>query len=353
MGRPRTSEAGKGLLDRMQARVWSDGKKVTYRYLPVGGKPIPLGTDKMRAIRKVLDLLGSAEGQGTLEWVWEKFTDEEKPSPRWKRISKATQDDYGQAWKQLKKSFGKMQTSHIDAPMVARYVHIERADAPKRANTEKALLSNLFGYGITLGVCAVNATIGVEPHHLESRTESPKGELLAKFLAWLMVQTPQRRIIGMAAEYCSLAGNRKVEFLPLTWPQVDRLAGIIRTFRAKQRGKKRETIVEAVSIGPELAALLDRLGSIRPDRECLYVFPTRDNNQYTAQGFKTLWQRCVTKAIDEGILTAETRFTFHDLRAFYATKHKKERGALPDLHANKETTARVYDRNKEVGRDSF
>jgi hypothetical protein len=43
------------------------------------------------------------------------------------------------------------------------------------------------------------------------------------------------------------------------------------------------------------------------------------------------------------VLTLETRFTFHDLRAFYATKHKKVTGDLPDLHKNKETTARAYD----------
>lgn len=353
MGRPRTNQAGKGLLDRMQARVWADGKTVSYRYLPIGGKPIPLGNDKMAAIRKVLDLLGSVDGQGTLNWVWEKFTDEDKPALRWKKLSNSSRDDYRQAWKQIEKSFGKMQISHIDATMVARYVHIERAESPKRANTEKALLSNLFGYGITLGVCTVNATIGVETHQLEARTEAPDGDLLAKFLAWLMEQTPQRRIVGMAAEYCSLAGNRKVEFLPLTWPQIDRKAGVIRTFRAKQRGKKRQSIVEVISIGLELDALLDRLKSIRSDRECLYVFPTRDGNQYNASGFKTLWQRCVTDAIKEGILTADTRFTFHDLRAYYATKHKSKRGTLPDLHANPEVTARIYDRNKEVGRDSF
>lgn len=353
MGRPRTSAAGKGLLDRMQARVWSDGKTVSYRYHPVNGKPIALGTDRLAAIRKVLDLLGNTEHLGTLKWVWEKYTDEEKPSPRWKKLVDGTKDDYRQAWKQIDKTFGKMHISHIDSTMVAQYVHVERAESPKRANTEKALLSNLFGHGIKLGVCTVNSTIGVEPHQLEPRTEAPASELLAKYLGWLMTQTPQRRIIGMAAEYASLAGNRKIEFLHLTWPQIDRKAGVIRTIRAKQRGKKRETIVEAVTIGPDLDALLDRLEAIRPDRECLYVFPTRDNNQYTARGFQTLWQRCVLKAIEEKVLTAETRFTFHDLRAYYATKHKKDRGALPDLHANPETTARVYDRNKEVGRDSF
>lgn len=353
MGRPRTSQAGKGLLDRMQARVWSDGKKITYRYLPVGGNPINLGTDRMAAIRKVLDLLGNSDGQGTLKWVWEKFTDEEKPAPRWKKLAESSREDYRQAWKQIEKTFGKMQVSQIDSNMVARYVHIERADSPKRANTEKALLSNLFGHGIKLGVCSVNSTIGVEPHMLEPRTEAPDEELLAKFLVWLAKQTPQRRVIGMAAEYASLAGNRKVEFLPLTWPQVDRNNMVIRTFRAKQRGKKKDQIVELVSIGPELEALLDRLEAVRPKRECLYVFPTRDGNQYTARGFKTLWQRCVVKAIKENVLSADTRFTFHDLRAFYATRHKKELGTLPDLHANTATTARVYDRTKEVGRDSF
>lgn len=352
MGRPRTGAAGKGLLDRMQARVWSDGKTVSYRYLPVGDKPIALGTDRIAAIRKVLDLLGNTSHQGTLLWVWEKFTDEQA-SPRWKKLTDGSRLDYQQAWKQIEKSFGKMQISHIDSTMVARYVHIERGVSPKRANTEKALLSNLFGHGIKLGACTVNATIGVEPHQLEARTEAPAEALLAKFLSWLMMQTPQRRIIGMAAEYASLAGNRKVEFLLLTWPQIDRKAGVIRTIRAKQRGKKREQIVEAVQIGPHLDALLTRLEAVRPDRECLYVFPTRDNNQYTSRGFMTLWQRCILEAIKQEVLTTENRFTFHDLRAYYASKHKRDRGTLPDLHANPETTARVYDRNKEVGRESF
>ena len=352
MGRPRTSAAGKGLLDRMQARVWSDGKTVTYRFLPIKGKPINLGTDRQEAIRKVVDILGNTVGQGTLRWVWEKFSDE-AISPRWKRITNSTRADYTQAWKQIEKVFGDMLIMHIDSTMVARYVHIERAGATKRANTEKALLSNLFGHGIKLGVCTVNATIGVEPHHLEAKTEAPAELVLVKFLDWLAKQTPQQRIIGMAAEYASLAGNRKIEFLPLTWPQVDFDAEVIRTVRAKQRGKKREQIIEVVTMGPELKALMNRLKSLRADRECAFVFPTRDGNQYTDAGFKAIWQRIVLKAIEQDVIKAGVRFTFHDLRAYYATKHKKDRGTLPDLHANPETTARVYDRNKEVGRRSF
>lgn len=67
----------------------------------------------------------------------------------------------------------------------------------------------------------------------------------------------------------------------------------------------------------------------------------------------TLSQLCLECAIAEGILSAESRLTSHDLRANSAMRHKSVLGALPDLHKNPETTARVYDRNKEVGRKSF
>lgn len=348
MSRPRDRASAAGLLPRMEARPLKGGG-CSYRYHPVGGKPIPLGRDKLAAIRQVLELLGRSDDAGTLAWVWQKFTE---GSTRWKRLSEATQTDYRAAWKQIERVFGKVQISAITSPMVARYVHIERAEAPKRANTEKALLSNLFGHGIKLGVCTVNATIGVEPHVIESRTEAPDPAVLERFLAWLDKQTPQRRIVGMAAEYMSLAGSRKVEFLPLTWLQVDRPACVVRTFRAKQRGKKRGRVVEVVTISPALGALLDRLAAIRR-ADCLYVFPTRGNNAYTDRGFKTLWQRCVLQAIKDGALSSDDRFTFHDLRAYYVSRHKRLLGALPDLHANPAVTAGVYDRNTEAGRTAL
>lgn len=351
----RERESGKGLLPLMEARPWADGKTVTYRYHPIKAKPINLGTDRVAAIRKVLDMLGNSQGHGTLKWVWEKYTETndkgEYTTPRWKKLVESTKTDYRQAWKEIEKTFGKMPANRIDSTMVARYVHVERASSPKRANTEKALLSNLFGHGIKLGVCTVNATIGVEPHQLEPRSDAPNDLLLANYLGWLAKQTPQRQIVGMAAEYASLAGNRKCEFLQLTWPQIDRQAGVIRTVRAKQRGKKREQIVEVVKISPALEALLVRLEAIRLD-DCPYVFPSRNKRQYTDRGFKTMWQRCVLDAIKKKVLTADNRFTFHDLRAFYATRHKKLTGDLPDLHKNPETTARVYDRSTEVFRNA-
>ncbi len=72
---------------------------------------------------------------------------------------------------------------------------------------------------------------------------------------------------------------------------------------------------------------------------------------YVSDGsLNTLLQSYVHAAIEEKVITAEGRFTFHNLRGYYATVHKAETGTLPDLHKNPETTARVYDRNKEVKR---
>lgn len=351
MTRTRDRHSAQGLLPRMEARPWADGKTITYRYHPIGGKPMNLGTDKTAAMRKVLDLNGQRDNYGTLAWVWEQF----QTAPRWLKLAEVSRSDYTAAWKQIEPVLGHMPIADIDSPTVARYVHIERAGSPRRADIEKSLLSRLFGHGIKLGVCTVNATIGVEPHGSEPRTEAPQAAVLAKFLEWLTRQTPQRQIIGMMAEYASLAGNRRVEFLDLSWPQIDEAAGVVRTKRAKQRGRKRGEVIEHVAITPALQALIDRLKAVRAGRavDCLYVFPTRENNAYTDRGFKTLWQRCVQDAISEKIIEPGQRFTFHDLRAYYATVHKAQHGALPDLHANVATTARVYDRTKVVERKAL
>lgn len=347
VGRTRDHESGMGLLPRMEARIGVKG--TTYRYHPVKGKPIGLGQDRLTAIQKVLNLLGQAPHAGSLRWVWEKY----QLHARWLKLAQATKDDYIQCWEQIDKVLGDGPIGSIDSVMVARYVMIERAAAPSRANHEKALLSNLFRHGILLGLCKNNPAKDVAPNEEEPRTEAPDSELLKRFLHWVTVQTPQRRVIGLAARFASLAGSRKVEFLDLVWPQIDLDAGIMRIRRAKQRGKKRDTIIEEIAISPALRACLDDIQALRKGKEQLLLFPTRDGNPYTARGFKTLWGRIVVLAIEKGVITKEDRFTFHDLRAFYATQHKASTGDLPDLHKNPATTAAIYDRNKVVKRSSI
>ena len=71
------------------------------------------------------------------------------------------------------------------------------------------------------------------------------------------------------------------------------------------------------------------------------VFPNRQGNPYTRDGFSSMWQKLMVEALERGVIT--TRFTFHVER----------RGELPDLHASPTTTARVYERSRVSKRDAL
>jgi len=330
-----------GLLPRMEARKRKEG--FTYRYHPVGGKPINLGQDRLLAIRKVLDILGAGDEVGTISRLWEQFQE----TPGWKRYSQYTRTDYTQCSGPLLDIFGDMRAADIDATHVSKYLRIERAAAPVRANREVALLSNLIGLAIDRGEAKHNPCREVRRNEEQPRTEAPDPEDFQAFAAWVASLGGQKAVIGMAAEYAALAGNRKVEFLDLAWPQIDESVGTIRVKRAKQRGKKRGEVIEQIEITPALAELIARLRAVRKG-DCLYVFSNRYATHYTPAGFKAMWGKLMVDALEKKVIAK--RFTFHDLRAYFVTRYKAVLGALPDLHANPATTARVYDRTKIVKR---
>ena len=353
MSRPKDRASAAGLLPNMEARPWADGVTFTFRYKPPGGKWRSLGTDRLAALQEVLNLNRQGDTHGTMAWLWGEW----QKSKRYLRLAEGTKADYALAWKQLGKRFGHMQAGAITSTIVARYVHIERAESPRRADIEKTLLSNLTRHGILLGVCTVNPTLGVEPHGSEASTVMPQTLVLKAFSDWLLTQTPQRKILAYAVEFAAIGGSRQVEFLDLSRMQVDQVDGLpelggkVRMKRAKQRGKKRGQVIEPITITPRMHRLLSAVWAL--NRDCLYLFPTEDNNAYTSRGFKTLWQRCVTAAIKAGVIQKTDRFNFHALRRYYATMHKAEQGQLPDMHANREVTARVYDGTREVERTAL
>lgn len=331
----------------MESRPWACGTKTTYRYHPVGGKPINLGTDLDAALRKVLDLNGQAPHHGSLRWLWEQW----QTSKRYLKLAEGTKADYALAWKQIDAVLGQWPAASVTAPRIAQYVHIDRAKSPRRADIEKALLSNLFKHGIMLGVCLTNPTVGVEPHGSEPSDVMPETAALKAFVEWLAQQPRQRQIIGLMAELVAAAGHRRCEFIDIVWLQVDFERREIRTKRAKQRGKKRGEVIEVVEITPRVLDVLQRVKALGIDG--LYLFPNEDGNAQTDRGWKSMWQRCMRDAIKAKVIAPEQRFNFHALRRYYATFHKAKYGELPDLHANTAVTARVYDATKEVRRKAL
>lgn len=336
----RDRQSALGLLPRMEARLWQDGKTITYRYHPVGGKPMKLGNDRAAAIQKVLDLSRSGSDAGSVAELWRLY----QAAPDWLDLAEATRTDYIQCSIHLLKTFGKAQASGIRPTDVNRYLRVERKDAPVRANREAALLSNLMNLAISRGDLDANPCKQVRRNKEQPRTEAPETAVLGAFVAWLVQSGGQRLVVAQMAEFAAYGGNRRVEFLRLTWAQVDRVGEVIRIQRAKQRGS---VVWEKIAIGPQMAELLDRIQRGKSE----YVFCNRSGNPYSSRGFMANWGKWMAEAIEAGIVSK--RFTFHDLRAYYVTLHRTERGNLPDMHKNPATTARIYDRRKESKRGAM
>lgn len=348
MSRPRDRASSNGLLPCMEARPRKDG---TYSYrvwLVVEKRWSPsLGTDKAAAIRKVLDMQERHDDAGTIGRLWQQYQDTQD----WADLSERTQKDYRQYSVPLLKVFDEVHAATITPPMVNRYLRIERKDARVRANREISLLSNLIGLAILRGEATVNPC---RDRLVPRNTERPRTALpdmadiaaLAEFAA--TKASKQYRLIVLAARFAAFAGPRQMEFLPLIWPAFTETEA--RWPRGKQR-KGSAVVMERVAVGPELLAVRAELlefqrSPIGP------VFPNRSGNAYTGAGFGCQWRKLVAEARGKGLLHGPP-FTFHDLRAFFGTEHKRQTGVLPDLHANPETTARVYERSKEARRNAL
>jgi hypothetical protein len=339
--RTRDRRSAEGLLPRMEAIPQKSGK-VLYRYHPKGAKPISLGHDKAEAIRRVLDLTQRAPDAGTFKQVWRLYAGDaeklETASKRWRELGERTRDDYKLAWKQVEKVFGDTLMAVVTQPMIRRYMMIERGGI-KRANTEASLISNLYKVAIDHMLVVSNPCVGLEYIKVKPRKALPVEDELEAFLKWLRERSKQWLVIAAMAEFAARVGARRTEFLRATVFEVKGLEA--RFARAKQRGAQ---ITDVIELTPEITAMLK---SIQRDG-CTTLFPTRSNRPYTESGFKGMWNKAKKAAKKEGIITRD--FTFHDLKAHYVSKHKKDRGALPDIHKDPSTTARVYDRNIEVFR---
>jgi site-specific recombinase XerD len=348
----RDRETAKGLLPRMEARPWTDGKTITYRYHPLGAtKPLNLGTDRLAAMRKVLELIGKSDDAGTIGRLWEQY----KESPAWNDLKPRTRADYEEYSVKMLEFFGKAPASEITAPHVAKYLRQFRANAPIRANREIALLGNLIGLAIERGEALTNPCRGGQVKRNKERPldvlpDVADIEALVRFAAArdVAVKTKIGRsvVVMMAAEFAALTGARQAEFLPLAWPAFDESE--VRLERAKQRlGVKK---VDRIAVSPALGALRGRLLAVQTSPMGA-VFPNRRGNVYTADGFATMWQKLMTAAIEAG--EVKQRFNFHALRAYYATQHKVDTGALPDMHASPTTTAKIYERSKTARRKAL
>lgn len=341
MNRPRDRASAAGLLPRMEARPWKDGVTVSYRYHPVGGKPLKLGTDRAAAIQRVAAMLGQQDDAGTVNDLWRQY----KVSPYWLRLAPGTHRQYTESSVNLLRVFGVVLAAHIRPADVARYLRVERGQHPTAANHEIALLSVLLRLAAELGWIDRNPCREVARNITTPKRDAPEPEALAAFLAWAGARNGQAVVLAAMAEFSALTGHRRGEFLRATWAAVGDTS--IRLMRLKQR---RETW-EVVEINPALAALLTRMRAFARDTRHGALFPNRQGNPYTDAGFKAMWSKLLASAKAAGAVSGPIRF--QSLRGYFATQYKARHGHHADLHRDPGTTARIYDAAVEIRRGSL
>jgi integrase len=242
-------------------------------------------------------------------------------------------------WKQLAKYFADMHCQLMTQQRIRQYMRVDRG-GKSRANHEAALVSNLLYTAVDYGYVPANPFVKLKWIKRKARQVLPVTEEMPKFLNWLRGRGPQASVMAAMAEFAARAGSRRSEFLNAT---VFAISGSeVRLRRGKQRDGKE--IIDVIEMSPEGIAAV---AAVRRDG-CEYLFPNRLGRPYTDSGFKSMWSKYMGRAMGEGVVSV--RFTFHDLRAYYTSTHKRTLGLLPDIHSNPATTAAVYDRNKEVRR---
>jgi integrase len=355
MIRPKDRASAAGLLPRMEARPRKDGL-TTYRYHPIGGKPITLGTDKRAAIQKVLDMNGRSTDAGTFRELWRLYQD----TIEWKRLAESSKEFYRTCWGRepgvkepddpgigLARVWAGGIVARATAKDVARYLRVEREGKPI-GNREIAVLSNLFNVAVERGDIDANPCREVRRNREDPRTRLVEESELRPFVEWALKKGASAAVIVSMAEFAALTGNRRIEFRTLHWPQVDE--EIIRVTRAKQHGgrERRELIARSKALDVVLERMKQRPGY--SPMGAVFAAPNT-GNPYSDDGFKSIWWRLMRDAIAAGVVGE--RFTFHDLRAHYTTYYKLKFGDLPDMHADPATTARVYERSRNVRRKSL
>ena len=254
-------------------------------------------------------------------------------------LAPRTQDDYKHHLKILREVFSAMVPDDVKPKDVGAMIAAtqKKPTALKRA----AVLSAVFGYAV--GVWYVvdrNPCRDVKRHKSPPRSRYVTD---AEYTAFYAMVPPRMKI---AMDLALLTGQRQGDLLSLTWESVDTIGQprekwAVR-FKQAKTGKRMRVLVS-----PALEEVLQRARKLVPQLPRKYVLRTRKGDRYTSDGFRSIWQRFMVKAVEKKIL--KERFTFHDLRA----KMVSDSATLEDAfalagHTSMAMTRGVYDRGERA-----
>jgi len=235
----------------------------------------------------------------------------------------------------LAKPLGKKRLSTIDrASIAAIHSAITKEGYAPTANRVKALISSIFGWGISAGLCQTNPALGIRLNREYSRDRFIQRDEFPKFFQAL-ANEPNDTIRDYIV-ISLLTGARKANVLSMQWSDVSLKRG---EWRIK---KTKNGTPQTVTLSPEVLALLrNRIRNRKPSEPTTFVFPSNGSSSGHLIEPKKGWNRILERA---GI----NDLRIHDLRRTLGSWQAKTGASLVTIgrslnHKDPSTTA-IYAR---------
>lgn len=247
------------------------------------------------------------------------------------KIHKKTwEEDLEKYQNHLAGKIGKMKVSAIDKSTVALlHSAITKQQYPIAANRILALISSVFGWAISIGICESNPALGIRRNREKSRDRFLQGDELPRFFQSLAEEpnTTVRDYVLISL----LTGARRANVCSMRWNDIN-------FDRAEWRIEETKNgTSQTVALSPEAIEVLQhRKQYVKSE----FVFPGTGKNGHLAEPRKG-WERILKRA---GI--ADLRI--HDLRRTLGSWQAKTGASLAIIgkslnHKHQNTTA-IYAR---------
>lgn len=252
------------------------------------------------------------------------------------KLARRTQVDNLRHVEALKQLWGNVPADQLTARMIGQWMN----GGPARGRIQRGKIVSLLA---TMYKYAVGEWFIVDSNPTRD-LRMPKGNHRtryitdAEFEAVRSVASPRLRA---AMDLALLTGQRQGDILGLRWDHIDVNKRVIH-IRQGKTGKR-----FGIAISEALEEVLVRCKRMTPALPRAYVMRTKEGERYTPEGFRTMWQRTMKKAVEIGAI--KEPFTFHDIRAKCASDHADINKAGNLLgHQNVQMTKTVYDRSIRI-----
>lgn len=274
-------------------------------------------------------LVEDTPDHGTVEWLCGEY----HASAKFKKLAKTTQADYEYSRDvmmnfptQLGIPFGKLRANSIRNIHLQRMIDkLDEQGTPTKANKVLRYSRLLFRWGLNRGKgLQQNPAQGLEAAKERKQQRYPQD---LAYMAMLEFAQKGAALKGRSKGSCPaylplimeigfLCRLRGIETLTLVEAQGEKEG-----LRTNRRKGSKDNVVKwtprlrsawdaALKLRREMRGSAPEL--IRPEDR--FVFLTEGGEPLTKSGLDTAWQRLATRALEEGVIALEQRFSLHDLK---------------------------------------